>query len=211
LTFWLVIGGARFWASLDLLEYFEPSNFKRGVIFPGLKRTKRLISIRLPEQLLVRVKDKANKLYTPYQNLIQQHIQQGLKNKELSHSMHFLSVHGIVRSWRRRGLSGQAKTSSRAYAYLKKRSQWMRCRSYRRQHLPIVSGITEAACKVVFTQRLKCSGMAWTRDGGQVILDLRVIRLSGVWEDVHQRYLVSKPMPVTQGDRAKGAQRQQAA
>jgi len=127
------------------------------------------------------VKDKANKLYTPYQNLIQQHIQQGLKNKELSHSMHFLSVHGIVRSWRRRGLSGQAKTYSRAYAYLKKRSQWMRCRSYRRQHLPIVSGITEAACKVVFTQRLKCSRMAWTRDGGQVILDLRVIRLSGVW------------------------------
>ena len=207
MTFWLVIGGARFWASLDLLEYFEPSNFKRGVIFPGLKRTKRLISIRLPEQLLVRVKDKANKLYPPYQNLIQQHIQQGLKNKELSHSMHFLSVHGIVRSWRRRGLSGQAKTYSRAYAYLKKRSQWMRCRSYRRQQLPIVSGITEAACKVVFTQRLKCSGMAWTRDGGQVILDLRVIRLSGVWEDVHQRYLASKPMPVTQGDRAKGAQR----
>jgi hypothetical protein len=38
------------------------------------------------------------KLHTPYQNLIQQHIQQGLKNKELSHSMHFLSVHGIVRS-----------------------------------------------------------------------------------------------------------------
>ena len=110
--------------------------------------------------------------------------------------MHFLPVHGVVRSWRRRGLSGQAKTYSRAYAYLKKRSPWMRCRSYRRQHLPIVSGITEAACKVVFTQRLKCSGMAWTRDGGQVILDLRVIRLSGVWEDVHQRYLASKPMPV---------------
>ena len=62
LTSWLVIGGARFWASLDLLEYFEPSNFKRGVVFPGLKRTKRLISIRLPEQLLVRVKDQANKL-----------------------------------------------------------------------------------------------------------------------------------------------------
>ena len=151
------------------------------------------------------------KLHTPYQNLIQQHIQQGLKNKELSYSMHFLSVHGIVRSWRRRGLSGQAKTYSRAYAYLKKRSQWMRCRSYRRQHLPIVSGITEAACKVVFTQRLKCSGMAWTRDGGQVILDLRVIRLSGVWEDVHQRYLASKPMPIIQGDRAQGAQRGQQA
>ena len=69
----------------------------------------------------------------------------------------------------------------------------MRYQSYRRQHLPIGSGITEAACKIVFTQRLKRSGMAWTREGGQVILDLRVIWLSGVWEAVHQRYLASKP------------------
>src|SRR3954464_13309918 len=46
---------ARFWANLDLSEYFEPSDFKRGVVFPSLKRTKRLISIRLPEQLLVKV------------------------------------------------------------------------------------------------------------------------------------------------------------
>lgn len=111
----------------------------------------------------------------------------------------------------KRGLVGQAAVYAHAYAYLKKRSRWRQYQSYRRQHLPLGSGSTEAACKVIFTQRLKCSGMAWTRDGGQVILDLRVIRLSGVWEDVHQRYLASKPMPVTQGDRAKGAQRGQQA
>src|SRR5262249_16777200 len=35
------------------------------------------------------------------------------------------------------------------YAYLHKRSQWMRYQSYRKQHLPIGSGITEAACKIV--------------------------------------------------------------
>ena len=70
---------AGFWASLDLSAYFEPSDFKRGVVFPSLKRTKRLISIRLPEQLLVRVKDKAHKLHTPYQNLIQRYIQQGVE------------------------------------------------------------------------------------------------------------------------------------
>ena len=49
---------AKFWANLDPSEYFEPSDFKRGVVFPSLKRTKRLISIRLPEQLLMKVKDK---------------------------------------------------------------------------------------------------------------------------------------------------------
>jgi hypothetical protein len=60
-------------------------------------------------------------------------------------------------------------------------------------------------------QRLKRSGMSWPIDGGQVILDLRVIWLSGVWDAVHQRYLASKLTPVTQVDMAKGAQRGQQA
>jgi hypothetical protein len=54
--------------------------------------------------------------------------------------------------------------------------------------LPMGSGITEAACKTVCTQRRKRSGMSWTLAGGQVILDLRVIWLSGVWDAVHGRY-----------------------
>ena len=37
--------------------------------------------------------------------------------------------------------------------------------SYRRNHLPIGSGVTEAACKTVFSQRLKRSGMAWSVEG----------------------------------------------
>jgi hypothetical protein len=68
------------------------------------------------------------------------------------------------------------------------------------------SGITEAACKTVCPQRLKRSGMSWTIAGGQVILDLRVIWLRGVWHPVHQRYLAAHPMPVTQTDMAKGEQ-----
>jgi hypothetical protein len=87
----------------------------------------------------------------------------------------------------------------------------MRYRHYSGQRLPIGSGITEAACKTVFTQRLKRSGMSWTREGGQVILDLRVIWLSGIWAEVHQRYLASKPMPVTRADMVKDAQHRQAA
>ena len=87
----------------------------------------------------------------------------------------------------------------------------MTYQSYRCEHLPIGSGITEAACKIVFAQRLKRSGMSWTREGGQVILDLRVIWLSGVWGAVHQRYLTSKPLPVTHVHMAKAAQPEQQA
>ena len=111
----------------------------------------------------------------------------------------------------KRGLWGQAKVYEHAYAYLHKRRQWMGSQAYRREHLPIGSGITEAACKIVFTQRLKRSGMAWTIAGGQVILDLRVIWLSGVWEEAHQRYLASKPQPARQGDMAKSVPRGQQA
>lgn len=109
------------------------------------------------------------------------------------------------------GLWGTPKVYDQAYAYLKKRTHWMRYRHYSGQRLPIGSGITEAACKTVFTQRLKRSGMSWTRAGGQVILDLRVLWLSGVWHTVYQRYLASKPMPITQAGIVKGAQRQQQA
>jgi hypothetical protein len=104
------------------------------------------------------------------------------------------------------GLVGDVKSSTTAYNYIKQRTQWMRYDLYRRQKLPLGSGITEAGCKIVFTQRLKRSGMSWTIEGGQVILDLRVIRLSRVWDQVHQRYLASKPMPVVQLEASKSAQ-----
>lgn len=69
-----------FWDKIDISEYFEPSDFKK-VAFPNLKRTKRLISIRLPESLLEQVKEQAHKHAVPYQSLIQQYIQKGLQIK----------------------------------------------------------------------------------------------------------------------------------
>jgi hypothetical protein len=77
-----------------------------------------------------------------------------------------------------------------AYRYLYKRREQMRYSRYRAQGRPIGSGVTEAGCKVVAAQRLKQSGMKWGKQGGQVVLDLRVVWLSGIWEaawDAHLR------------------------
>lgn len=41
------------------------------------------------------------------------------------------------------------------------------------KNLPIGSGIVEAACKTLVAQRLKLSGMRWSNDGGQAILNFR--------------------------------------
>jgi len=77
----------------------------------------------------------------------------------------------------------------KAYHYLQKRRKHLRYAEYRRLGIPIGSGVTEAACKTVFTQRLKLSGMRWKKAGAQTILTLRVILLSGVWSQVFEQVL----------------------
>jgi len=76
-----------------------------------------------------------------------------------------------------------------AYRYLQKRRRFLDYHGCRRRGVPLGSGVTEAACKTVFTQRLKQSGMRWQVAGGQVVVDLRVLRLSGVWGDAFRGYL----------------------
>ena len=65
----------------------------------------------------------------------------------------------------------------------------MRYAEYARVKIPLGSGVTEAACKTVVAQRLKLSGMRWTKAGAGVILDLRVILLSGLWTKAYRRIL----------------------
>ena len=50
--------------------------------------------------------------------------------------------------------------------YPRKHARRMAYSRYRRQGKPIGSGVTEAACKTVFSQRLKQSGMRWEGEGG---------------------------------------------
>jgi hypothetical protein len=111
------------------------------------------------------------------------------------------------------GLSGsREKLFQEGYQYLRRHGKWLRYGEYRRLGLPIGSGVTEAACKTVFSQRLKRSGMRWEVSGGQVVVSLRVVLLSGIWEATMARWLGSQqfltpgdkqdPTPVTQGKAA---------
>jgi hypothetical protein len=45
----------------------------------------------------------------------------------------------------------------------------------RAQNLPIGSGVVEATCKTLVSQRMKRSGQRWTIDGGQAILTFRAL------------------------------------
>ena len=91
----------------------------------------------------------------------------------------------------------------KAYNYIRKRTKSMQYSEYKKCHIPLGSGITEAACKTVFTQRLKLSGMRWKKTGAQQILTLRTILLSNTWTATHTMALstreASLPQPYAVG------------
>jgi hypothetical protein len=62
--------------------------------------------------------------------------------------------------------------------YFRKNRHRMRYAGYRNQNLPVGSGVVEAACKTLVTQRMKRSGMRWRPEGGQAILTLRALAQS---------------------------------
>jgi hypothetical protein len=96
-------------------------------------------------------------------------------------------------AWRLQFTPEEAKTYAEAYQYLQKRMGLMNYWSCRQRGLAIGSGITEAACKTLFTQRFKQSGMKWSLEGGQVVVDLRVIWISKLWNTVFDAYLTQLP------------------
>ena len=58
--------------------------------------------------------------------------------------------------------------------------------------LPIGSGITEAACKVIVKERLCCSGMMWKQPGAQAVLNIRCLthteqRWEQFWKMIDQK------------------------
>jgi len=57
--------------------------------------------------------------------------------------------------------------------YFRSNRHRMRYAELRARGFPIGSGVVEAACKTLVTQRMKRSGMRWREDGGQAILTLR--------------------------------------
>jgi hypothetical protein len=114
-------------------------------------------------------------------------------------------LHSAAAIRSRRIVIGRGQAYRKAYGYLRDQIGELDYTEYLGKNLPIGSGVTEAACKTVFTQRLKRSGMGWSEEGGQRIVDLRVIHLSGVWPQAHRSYLQSKMLPEdgTQEGRAK--------
>jgi len=69
-----------FWSTHDSTEYVDYSKAKQ-VLFPNLKPSTRVISIRLPDSLLEHLKLLANKRDVPYQSLLKMFLIEKVKEE----------------------------------------------------------------------------------------------------------------------------------
>lgn len=67
-----------FWKTHDSTEYVDWSSAQK-VVFPNLKKTTKAISLRLPEDMIEMLKNRANAMDVPYQSLIKMILSDGLK------------------------------------------------------------------------------------------------------------------------------------
>lgn len=73
----------------------------------------------------------------------------------------------------------------KAITYFTNNLKRMNYASYRKGHLPIGSGVTEAACKTIVKQRMCGSGMKWKEKGADTVLCLSALKQTeGRWEDL---------------------------
>jgi len=77
---------------------------------------------------------------------------------------------------------------SKEQTFFRRNKHRMTYAKFRSRGLPIGSGPVEAACKSIVKTRLCRSGMRWSREGGQRILNLRCYAKSGLWNEFWNAY-----------------------
>lgn len=91
------------------------------------------------------------------------------------------------------------KAIQKALAYFRRQRHRMPYADLRARHVPIGSGVVEAACKTLVSQRLKRSGMRWRMAGGQAILTFRALcqsaRFERAWSLLGETYKRSVTLP----------------
>ncbi len=98
----------------------------------------------------------------------------------------------VIRAARyRRSLIKKSPEIEKEIKYLQHNRKRMNYFEYKQNNLPIGSGVVEAACKNLIGARLKKSGMSWSKEGGQSVLNLRGLILSNRWEKFWKHFIKS--------------------
>ena len=80
------------------------------------------------------------------------------------------------------------KTLHRVITHFHNNRAHMHYDEYIAHGYPIGSGVAEGACRHLVKDRMERTGMRWTEDGAQAILDLRRTYLNGDWKEYWTHY-----------------------
>jgi hypothetical protein len=89
----------------------------------------------------------------------------------------------------------------RELKYFRRNRKRMQYANLKERHLPIGTGIQEAACKTLVVQRARRSGICWgsTGAGGQAVLTFRSFaqsnRFDRAWDLLRQTYVREVTIP----------------
>lgn len=82
------------------------------------------------------------------------------------------------------GLSKRKQTTlKKVMNYLRNNRDHMNYQDYLAKGYPIGTGVIEGTCRYLVKDRFERAGMRWSRQGAQVMLDLRATYLNGDWDD----------------------------
>jgi hypothetical protein len=101
--------------------------------------------------------------------------------KQVLRSIDYFQHHRRLSKSRRKDLKTE-------HTFFQRNQHRMAYAEFRRKGFPIGSGPVEAACKTLVKTRLCRSGMRWSRQGGQRILQLRTYVKSGRWDSFWKHY-----------------------
>jgi len=110
-------------------------------------------------------------------------------------------IGGLRQSITKRKLSASKRRAVESAAdYMDNNRQFMRYDEYLAKGYPIATGVVEGGCGCLVRDRMEETGMRWTLEGAQAILELRAVDKNGDWQEFwrfraqreHQRLYASK-------------------
>jgi hypothetical protein len=86
---------------------------------------------------------------------------------------------------RRCGSAGMKQTLRSVAAYYERNLPYMRYDEYLAAGWPIGTGVIEGACRHLIKDRCELSGMRWSKNGAEALLQLRCVAVNGDWHQFH--------------------------
>ena len=116
------------------------------------------------------VHDKIDRLYTDMDGLIQTLDALRLKYEDVN------------------SCKPRYKALDKLLNYITPRRNMLRYTRYKKDDLPLASGIIEGAARYVIGERMDCSGMRWIPERAEHLLQLRCIEINGDWDEFFNYY-----------------------